>query len=375
MRRPGLTIRRTTPPSVVFVAAAVLVLFALGAVLLVVKPSGLKAPSGLAASPADGAAILSWQHSDDVQDFEVQWRAAGERQWSTRTIRGDSHALVGLHNRIAYDIRIRARDGSRGGSPFSPIIRVRPRRHWMVTGENIRKIGQVDEELSRELFDNSETYALGNPDATQNQTPPGYRSVPTLVYRSYARFRTDTASGVIDPAIRALVYDPESWEDTPRTEQRDPALYFRLFSRLARRNGYEVVLAPGRDLTSVSRTCHRRMAETAASAFLRCNIAGSAARYADVLVIQGQADELDVTAYRRFVTRAAAQARSENPSVVVVAALTTSPGDNVASEGALADAARSVRGLIGGHWVTVLGRDPAQVETAAAFLRAVDAES
>ena len=331
-------------------------------------------PANVVGGPANGAVVLRWDGPADAVAYDVRARPAGQQEWAIRgRARGRVHVLTGLRNGTAYEIGVRARGRSGRVSPPSRTITVRPRLHWMVTGENVRKMSLVDPAGTERALNSADTYALGNPDGAHDQVPAGHRSVATLVYRSYRRFRDDVQAGRIAPSVRAVVYDAEGWEDTPDDEQRDPPAAFRRFAELARSRGYQVVTAPGRDLVSAAGACARRQGETLDHAFLRCEIAGHAARQADVVVVQAQAHQRDPEAYRRFVARASDQARAANPGVIVVSALTTSGRDGPVTDSMLVAAAQSVRGMVAGHWVTILGHDARQVQVATAFFASAGA--
>jgi hypothetical protein len=151
-----------------------------------------------------------------------------------------------------------------------------------------------------------------------------------------------------------VLYDPERWPRTPGVEQRDPATYLRRFAELAHAHGLRVIEAPARTLMAVAgANCRRNAGETLERATLRCSLPASAARYADVVEIQSQVSQRDASAYASYVRTAAAQARAANPKVVVLAGLSTSPGDTAATSGELVAAAEAARGDVAGYYLSV----------------------
>jgi hypothetical protein len=192
--------------------------------------------------------------------------------------------------------------------------------------------------------------------------PPAVRGlagtvIPTRIYRSYAELARDLAAGAIPAAVRAVMYDPEKWAATPPGEQRSPRAFMTRFSRLARRHGLVPILAPARDLLLVpGGSCVKRMGENLNQAYLRCGLA-TAVRGARALVIQSQASQFDVAAFRRFVGAVAAQARAENPGIAVLAQLATAPLGQPASVPQLLGAARSVAGIADGLSINVRRTD------------------
>ncbi len=254
---------------------------------------------------------------------------------------------------------------------FAPSVGARTTLDWIVTGSNVRKVNAIHPSLAAYHFDTRRAYVIGNEDGDQDQVPRGFASTPALKYESYARFRYDVTNGKIDRSIRAVIYDPEKWTLTPVAEQENPREYLRRFSRLAHRYGYYAITTPSRDLMAVaSAVCRRRSRETLSGAFLRCNIGGAAARYADMYEVQAQVHENDPTTYRSFVQATAAQARAANPRVVVLSGLSTSPWNYVATPPMLFVAHNAVAGLVAGHFLTINARD---VATAARFFRRVQA--
>lgn len=241
--------------------------------------------------------------------------------------------------------------------------------HWIATGSNVNKIMKSDPELAAYHFDTSLAYVTGNEDGRHNQVPEGLASIPTLKYESYARFRSDVLNGRIDGSIKAVAYDPEKWSDTPLRERKDPRRYLRLFSQLAQRRGYHVITTPSRDLMAVpGAACGKRKGERLSEAFIRCNVAGAAARYADTYQVQSQVHENQPATYRWFVRRTGQQARAANPDVVFLSGLATSPWNFVATAQMLFDAHDAVDDLVAGHYFTI---NSSELPIAQEFLRMV----
>ncbi len=244
----------------------------------------------------------------------------------------------------------------------------RARHSWEITGANVTLIERVDPALARSLFDTPASFGLGNPAGHQDQVPGHSAAVPTLVYRSLTRFRSDVSHGRIDRRIRAVLYDPERWRATPAREQRDPLQAMRRFAALGHAHGYEVVLAPARDLLAVAGARCTAHGETLDQAYLRCGLA-RAARWANVFSIQSQADEFDVARFRSFVRAAAGQARAAHPGVRVFAGISTHPATGRAHGRDLAAAVRSVQSAVDGFWANVFATQPGQLQTAIGFFR------
>ncbi len=187
----------------------------------------------------------------------------------------------------------------------------------------------------------------------------------TYIYKSYAAFAGDAAAGRLPSSVHAVLYDIEKWPGTPLNEQRNPQVYMRRFSALARAHGLLPILAPARDLALVpGGSCAKRGSENLSEAFIRCGLAG-ADQGAAALVVQSQAEEFNVTAFRHFVAALARQARAGNPRIAVLAQLATAPLGQPASVPQLVSAARSVHRLVDGFSLTARNVD---TETTAGLL-------
>jgi hypothetical protein len=221
-------------------------------------------------------------------------------------------------------------------------------------------------------FDTPLTYGLGNRSATEDQVADGYAAEPTLVYRSYTNLVDDIAHDSIAPAITTLLYDPEHWPDTPLREQQHPLVYMKRFAQLAHARGYGVILAPGRDLMGVrGSACGASNGETYDHAYIRCDLP-SAAKEANLYVVQAQADERDSAAYVSFVRRAAYEARAANPGVRLVAGLSTATADWTASLSDLRAAATAIEPVVAGYDFTIHSRNERELQTAVQLLRSLE---
>jgi hypothetical protein len=243
-----------------------------------------------------------------------------------------------------------------GTGPTAPIIVLKSSILHSVLAEH----GQV-----AETFEGRMTF-LATPAWAPTQAPALAGTVKnTLIYTSYHEFVRDLATSRLPATVHAVLYDIEKWPATPRYEQQQPQAYMRRFSALARAHGLLPILAPARDLTLVSgSTCAKNGSENLTEAYLRCGLAGADAGAA-ALIVQSQAAEFDLPAFRQFVAAAARQARAGNPRIAVLAQLATAPLGQPASVSQLVAAARSVRGLVQGYSLTARNVD---TETTAGLL-------
>jgi hypothetical protein len=215
---------------------------------------------------------------------------------------------------------------------------------WLVAAYVVRPIQNADPAAGHML---DQAFVLSDP----HSPPP--TGTPVARYRSLAGFVADAQAGTIHKAFRWVLYDPESWPDTPPAEQADPCAAMQSFGQLAHSLGYRVIHTPARDLALVPNASDpRQPGENISAWYLRTGMAGCAARYADMVDIQAQALTLDKAAYTRFVAAAGTQARAANGYAIQLAGVSTKYG----SAEEMAAAARSVD--VGGYWLNVPGPNP-----------------
>ncbi|HEX6933897.1 MAG TPA: hypothetical protein VF162_17260 [Streptosporangiaceae bacterium] len=225
---------------------------------------------------------------------------------------------------------------------------------WLVAAYIVRPILNANPAAGHML---NHAFVLSDPHAP----PP--TGTPVARYRSLAAFEADAQAGTIHKAFRWVLYDPESWPDTPPAEQADPCTAMQSFGQLAHSLGYRVIHTPARDLALVPNASDpRRPGENITAWYLRTEMAGCAARYADVVDIQAQALTLDQAGYASFVAAAGTQARAANPYAIQLAGVSTKYG----TAGQMAAAARAVDA--GGYWLNVPGPHP-DFAKAAEFLK------
>ncbi len=230
---------------------------------------------------------------------------------------------------------------------------------WLVAANVVRPIQTADRDAGRML---DRAFVLSDPHA------PAPTGTPVARYRSLASFQAHVQAGTIHKAFRWVMYDPESWPDTPVPEQVDPCAAMHTFGQLAHSLGYRVILTPARDLAAVPGTwVARQRGENIAAWYLRAGIAGCAARHADVIDIQAQAMTLDQAAYIAFVEEAAAQATAANPYAIQLSGVSTRYG----TAEQMAAVAQAVD--VDGYWLNVPGPNP-DFAKAVAFLKLMTTE-
>lgn len=225
---------------------------------------------------------------------------------------------------------------------------------WMANSGIIGQITSADPSLAG-IWD----FSISPP----GSFPPANGAQAVANYKSFAQFQSDIGTSFLSPSYRYVLYDPESWPDTPPPEQQDPEQYLRRFAQLAHRNWYQVIAAPARDLANTATFDPKLPGEDSTSWYLRTAIADAAASWSDGLSIQSQALTLDPAGYLAMVTQANIQAKNANPYALRLAGIST----NYGTAAQMAAAAASVSGLVGGFWLNVPGPVP-DIAKAVSFL-------
>jgi hypothetical protein len=197
-------------------------------------------------------------------------------------------------------------DGGSNPQPSKPQSRPPGHVSWVISGA-----------------DNSETFVIGTP-TRQDAVPRGYRSIPTVTYSSLREFEGDIHRGAIDSRIGAVIYDPENWAQTPRSERIAPIAAMHRFTQLTARWGYGPILAPGRDLALSGGSCAKRQGERLDQAYLRCGLT-SGAEDAEMFVVQAAPVELSLDRLHALLRGARRQLRRRDPEVQLLASLSTKP--------------------------------------------------
>ena len=187
--------------------------------------------------------------------------------------------------------------------------------------------------------------------------PPGGLGIPTATYYSYAAISGAYADGALPGGYRAVLLDMEHWPLTPPAEQAQPARYERLAAGLVHAYGMLLIDAPAVDIVQARCTCASGPSQR--RHYLAWDIAGGAARYADVIDIQAQNDERDLPGYQDFVAAAAQAAQAAHPGVAVLAGLSTDNGSQEVGGGQLQAAYRDVSGLVAGFWLNIPAKSAA----------------
>jgi hypothetical protein len=217
---------------------------------------------------------------------------------------------------------------------------------WIISQTAVGLLGQagLTKPLLRTLFGSNRAYLTGTTTA-----PPVSGALRTVTFTSYQTMEKQLAGPGLPAGTTAVLYDNEAWSLTPAAEQHDPAKYEELAAKLAHAHHLLLISTPATDLTDV-------LAPTQSdhfAAYLRLGLAASAAKYADVIDIQAQGSEANLSRFTSFVKGAAAQARGANPHVIVLAGISTNPSGQHVSSAQFTGTYNAVRSYVNGYWLNI----------------------
>jgi len=239
--------------------------------------------------------------------------------------------------------------------------------YLVISEQHLRDIQAFAPKLAAQLLARRTTIVL----SARSPALTGTRgALGTVFFTSYADFIGRLRRHAMPAGVRAVAYDPELWRATPFAERLFPARYMALFAAAAHRHGYAAILMPGRDLLAAASPCRQQPGEDLDAAFLRCGLAGAGARLSQIFEIQTAPIETRGAELRSFAAACAKQARAANPSVVLVATLSTRPGPAWVSGWQLSQAAAAVRPYVQGFQ---LNMTRGTTRAAVAFLRTIPA--
>lgn len=177
--------------------------------------------------------------------------------------------------------------------------------------------------------------------------------MPTADYTSYASIKAAFRDGRLPGGYRAVIYDNERWQLTPVIEQAHPQRYERLVAKLLHQHGLIYIATPAPDLTWAT----GNPGQDSYAAYLQRDIAGTAARNANVIDIQAQVRETSLSNFTSFVTTAVQQARAFNPRIRVLIGLRANPVpySGITAIQKLSAAYHAVATLGDGYWLNVNG--------------------
>jgi hypothetical protein len=219
---------------------------------------------------------------------------------------------------------------------------------WMLASSSLSKISNISSSLAQYYFSQNNTYIM-------DTLPSNYKSIPSIIFQSFATFNKTITNGTFTKNIKAVVYDCENWTFTPIEEQINPP--FQEFASLAHKHNLIVIFTPAVDLVSIiyNGTCK---GSTNYEKYLNCSIAYHASLYSDIFEIQAQGSENNVQIYYNFVKSAALQAKKANSNIMILAGLSTGPDGQNTSSYALYNATIATQDIVEGYWLNIPGNSP-----------------
>jgi hypothetical protein len=185
--------------------------------------------------------------------------------------------------------------------------------------------------------------------------PPvnGVPARPVVAFASAATLSTAVRAHDLPPGTYGVLYDPEAWDFTPASEQRNPVTAAAQAAASAHAHGLRFIVAPALNLTTVLAPGARTTRE---QEFLALRLVGRFARSADVIELQAQSLERSPSRYRAFVRAATAQARAANPRVTLLAGLSSNPPGSPVTVGQLRGDIGATRSAVAGYWLNIPGQ-------------------
>ncbi len=187
---------------------------------------------------------------------------------------------------------------------------------------------------------------------TGQQPLAGIPARTVVAFASAAALESAVSEHTLPAHTYAVLYDPEAWAFTPISEQRDPFAAAARAAATAHAHGLRFIVAPALDLSTVLSPAGRG---TRTAQFLSLRLAARMARSADAVELQAQSLERDRGAYRSFVAAAAAQARTANPEVHLLAGLSTNPPGAAVTVSQLRGDIGATRLKVNGYWLNIPG--------------------
>jgi hypothetical protein len=234
---------------------------------------------------------------------------------------------------------------------------------FIVMGGNINAANRLNGDAASRHLTGADDFAVTT-DVSSMPHDVG-QAATTASYASLAQFKQDLAAGKIPSNVKWVMYDIEGWDATPQAEKQDPAAAMKEFCELAHAHGLKVVTIP---YPNLAENLGLKPGESMYNAFHRYNLAGAAAKYADVVAIQAQQLELEPKKYRNFVAATAAQARAANPNVTFLSELTGTPQGKIPTPAQLNAAYQSVSDIADGFYLSMSAKHRGAQQAVSQFL-------
>ena len=223
--------------------------------------------------------------------------------------------------------------GGTGASPAS----------WLLSAPTLTQLQSLDAGLTNQALDTPRTFVLGAGNSTLAASGLG-AATPAEAFSSLTTMSRALATGAVFPGTEAVVLD--LGPGSPVGEQRHAAQTFRQAAVTAHHDGYLFIAAPQIGLV---RTLEPKVrASWLNFDFIRRDLAGAAARYADALVLPFGSTQKRTVGYADLTRAAVEQANRARPGVQIIGGLSVG-SHSTASAAALVAAAQATGGYVTGY--------------------------
>jgi hypothetical protein len=221
---------------------------------------------------------------------------------------------------------------------------------WVIDLRALRRLDALSSTLVHHFFNTPRTFVTGA-SMTSLQRLGLPAAIPTASFTSETTLAHAVKQRQLPFGTRAVVFDDEHWNLTPRGQQLSPAMYYQRAARVAHQHSLLLIAAPAPNLIQAR---NRKASGSALyNAFLGRRIAAGAARYADVFDIQAQGIEGQRSPYASFVQSAAFQASEAHPGVELLSGISADPPGRQRPLGVLLGAVGGSGPAVSGFALTV----------------------
>lgn len=223
--------------------------------------------------------------------------------------------------------------GGTGASPAS----------WLLSAPALAQMQSLDPAVADQAFDTPRTFVLGGSSSTLAASGLG-AATPAEAFTSLTTLSRALASGSVFPGTEAVVLDlgPRS----PVRQQRHARETFQQADVIAHHDGYLFIAAPQIGLVRTLEPKARR--SWLNFDFIRRDLAGIAARFADAVVLPFGSTQKHTVGYTDLTRAAVMQANRARPGVQIIGGLSVG-SHSTASAAALLAAAQATGGYVTGY--------------------------
>jgi hypothetical protein len=243
--------------------------------------------------------------------------------------------------------------------------------YWILEKFSVSPLLQagLSQSMLQDYFNNPHTFVIvTSGDLSMDPLLPAATYV--MDFHNAQQMMHALSVGSVPSYIKLLLYDDEKWPSTPVAQQQQPFTYEAEAEAAANQHGLGFVFTPAANLSTVLSTAYSNA--TKYDGYASLGIASQGAAHADVLEIQSQQDE-GTSGFNSFVSTTVSQAKTANPSALVMVGLTTAAPRMAITPQILLNDYATTRPLVSGYWLNIPGGPggPHNPQVAVAFLQAL----